>query len=126
MPPRRGPQVARVVVAHAGERETVVGELVPLLARYLAGFAADADGRVGKEAGGHQRNPVLVGVTGGGPRVLLSCWRPSLDSSSTSHGGGRARSNLRWRSRVEEPCGRGAQGRCPPWTPSTPVSTRLG
>ena len=43
-------QVAGVVVRHSREMEAVVGQLIPLLARDLAGFAADADRGVREEA----------------------------------------------------------------------------
>ncbi len=50
MPPRRGAQGARVVVGHAREQEAVFGHRVPLLARHLAGLAADAHRSVGEES----------------------------------------------------------------------------
>src|ERR1019366_7616468 len=59
--PGRRAQGAGIVVGHAGEVEAIVGELVPLLAGDLAGFAADADGGVGEESFGHQRRrPALI------------------------------------------------------------------
>src|SRR5207244_569438 len=50
--PGRGRQLLRVVVAVARPIKPVRGELVPLLARHLAGFATNADRRVRVEAGG--------------------------------------------------------------------------
>src|SRR5690606_24113210 len=49
VPPGRGAEVGGVVVRHRSEDLPVVGELVPLLARDLAGLAADAEGGVGEE-----------------------------------------------------------------------------
>src|SRR5262249_8749421 len=52
-------ELARVVVPVA-ESGRVPRELVPLLARHLAGFAADAERRVGEEAdrSGHGGSPI--------------------------------------------------------------------
>jgi hypothetical protein len=58
--PGRGSEIAGVVVRHSGEEETVIGELVPFLARDLTGFAADADSCIGKEALGADRAPPMV------------------------------------------------------------------
>jgi len=49
MPPAVGVQLLGVVVRHAGEQQTVLGDEVPLLASDLAGLAADADAGVGEE-----------------------------------------------------------------------------
>ena len=49
MAPRGSAKRHSIVVGHSGEVEAVVGQLVPLLARDLARFAADADGGVGEE-----------------------------------------------------------------------------
>src|SRR5205823_4898540 len=50
MAPRLRPQLARVVVRLAGPLHSVLRDHVPLLARHLAGLAADAEGCVGEEA----------------------------------------------------------------------------
>src|SRR5690348_281828 len=50
MSPRVRRELARVVVAHARQPQPVGGQVVPLLARDLARFAADAQRRVGEEA----------------------------------------------------------------------------
>src|SRR5207237_10282019 len=50
VPPSRVGKHGRVVIAVAGPMKTVGRKLVPLLARYLARFAADAQRRIGKEA----------------------------------------------------------------------------
>jgi hypothetical protein len=47
VPPGGGTQVKSVVVARPGPVEIVERQLVPLLARDLTGFAADAEGGVG-------------------------------------------------------------------------------
>ena len=49
--PRRVAEARCVVVRESREREPVVGNAVPLLARDLAGLAADAQRRVGEEGG---------------------------------------------------------------------------
>ena len=49
MPPRRGAEVASVVVRISGPGETVIRDLVPFLARDFASLAADANARVGKK-----------------------------------------------------------------------------
>ena len=51
--PRRGAERYRVVERHAGQREAVVGQLVPLLARDLAGLATDAQRRVREKSDVH-------------------------------------------------------------------------
>ena len=48
--PGGGPQTAGVVVAVAGHRKAVGGQLVPLLAGHFAGLAADAEAGVGEES----------------------------------------------------------------------------
>ena len=48
--PRGVRKHGRVVIAVAGPMKAVCRKLVPLLARYLARFAADAQRRIGKEA----------------------------------------------------------------------------
>src|SRR3982074_3156544 len=57
--PAGGPQRSGVVVTVARHRKAVGGQLIPLLARHLAGLAADAEAGVGEEA----------------PRVLRRRWR---------------------------------------------------
>src|SRR5204863_8091291 len=61
----------RVVVRPARPLEPVLGDEVPLLARDLAGLAADAERRVGEEADARLRL-VAVGVGPGGAHVLRS------------------------------------------------------
>src|SRR5699024_10243984 len=50
VPPRGGAELSGVVVRVPRESDTVLGDEVPLLARHLAGLAADAHGGVGEEA----------------------------------------------------------------------------
>jgi len=50
VPPGVRRELARVVVAHARERQVVGRQRVPFLARNFAGFAADAHRGVGEEA----------------------------------------------------------------------------
>src|ERR1700730_3685861 len=50
VPPGRCAEVAGVVVGISGPDESVIGHLIPLFARDLAGFAANANTRVGEEA----------------------------------------------------------------------------
>ena len=59
VPPGRLREVTRVVVAMAREAQPIGGQLVPLLTGDLAGFAADAERGVGKEA---HRRPLAVPV----------------------------------------------------------------
>src|SRR5216117_400843 len=80
VPPVRTVELARVVVAVARHlRHAAIrgGELIPVLAGYLAGLAADADRRVGEETHGlgHirlsprcTRRPCPRGSTRSGPR----------------------------------------------------------
>jgi hypothetical protein len=50
VPPRRGSEIDGVVIAKSGHpearRRSVTGQLIPLLARHLARFAANTDGRI--------------------------------------------------------------------------------
>src|ERR1051326_6318663 len=57
MAPRRVAERERVVVREAAEREPVVRDLVPLLARHFTSLASDAKSRVGEEAGDAHRTP---------------------------------------------------------------------
>src|SRR6185503_12664713 len=62
VPPGRARELRGVVVRVAREREAVRRQLVPLLARYLAGLAPDAERGVGEEAG--LAHAVLLGARG--------------------------------------------------------------
>ncbi len=79
VPPRARTECAGVVVGRAEQREAVVGDGVPLLARHLARLAADADGGVGEEPLARRR----VGPAGVRSRVeravegVAHCW-PSV------------------------------------------------
>jgi hypothetical protein len=53
--------MARVVIGIAGPNITVVGHLVPFLARDLARFTTDADSRVGEKS--NRRTFLDVGMT---------------------------------------------------------------
>src|SRR3954447_21431015 len=66
--PCRRTQALRVVERHAGEQQAVFGDVVPLLARHLAGFAADAHRCIREETYAFAR-------VGGG--LLLRCQRHS-------------------------------------------------
>src|SRR4051812_47080114 len=57
MPPGGAGELLRVVVAEAGVLVAVAGQAVPLLASHLAGFAADADRRIGEKAFAHRTLP---------------------------------------------------------------------
>jgi hypothetical protein len=52
--PGRGSKIDRVVITEPGQGDRrsrgVAGQLIPLLARYLACFAADADRRIGQKS----------------------------------------------------------------------------
>src|SRR5439155_6061103 len=63
-------ELAGVVVAVA-KLERIVRQLVPLFAGHLAGFAADADGRVGEESNGlgHASVPQQVWCDFGQPLI---------------------------------------------------------
>src|SRR6266581_2091233 len=50
MAPRRCAKVASVVVRISRPRETVIRHMIPFFARDFAGFAANANGRISKEA----------------------------------------------------------------------------
>ena len=64
MTPCRCAKVAGVIVRISQPGETVVGHFVPFLARYLASFASDADGRISEKADFniilHVRMPALI------------------------------------------------------------------
>src|SRR5262249_40949135 len=80
MSPVFGVQLAGVVEAVGEELRRVALELVPLLARHLAGLAADAYARVGEEALGlsHQLHPTLrVGPALPGRLSCVRC-RPDV------------------------------------------------
>ena len=53
VPPRRRAEPARIVVRVPAHRVAVRGQLIPLLARNLTGFAANAQGRISKESCRH-------------------------------------------------------------------------
>ena len=65
VPPGGGPEPDAVVVGGAGQRQAVLGHGVPLLARHLAGLAADAERGVGEETLARGRlDPAGVGPPG--------------------------------------------------------------
>src|SRR5437016_4798418 len=51
MPPGGGSQMAGVVVGEAAPVQTIVGELIPLLAGDFTGLTTDAHSRIGEESG---------------------------------------------------------------------------
>src|SRR2546427_1685501 len=102
MSPRLGSELLRVVVRVARPLDPVLRDHVPLLARDLAGLAADADGGVGEEADallrlrpiGLERAHVLrtragslAGVSG--PSERARARRPSTNSTSAGPRGRR-------------------------------------
>src|SRR2546430_13481148 len=61
MPPGCGGEHRGIVVAMSRKPETIGRQLVPLFARDLAGFAANADRRIGEKPHlAHQRFPLYI------------------------------------------------------------------
>src|SRR5205085_12003617 len=93
VPPRIGAEIDRVVVGLAREALHRHRDLVPLLARHLAGLAADAHRGVGEQP--HARLGLIA--VGGGPGVSLelhqsltpALWRYWFTNSSRAFPRGR-------------------------------------
>src|SRR2546429_5118357 len=69
--------VCRLLLGKKNQEQPFVGELVPLLARHLAGLAPDADGGVAEECLRHLGLLAFLGL--GGIDAVRTAWRRSHD-----------------------------------------------